>query len=144
MTSVPQTELKNEILLRIQKNFPLEEKPFLAIAKELHTTEDKVLEVLKEAKEEKIIRQTSAIFDTRKLGYKSSLVAFEIANEDIDSAVEILNSHPGISHNYERNHAFNIWFTIAVAPNSDLGLEKSIEILAKKTKAKDFIILPTL
>ncbi len=144
MTSVPQTELKNEILLRIQKNFPLEEKPFLAIAKELHTTEDKVLEVLKEAKEEKIIRQTSAIFDTRKLGYKSSLVAFEIANEDIDSAVEILNSHPGISHNYERNHAFNIWFTIAVAPNSILGLEKSIEILAKKTKAKDFIILPTL
>ena len=144
MTKVPQIELKNEILLRIQKNFPLVEKPFLAIANELHTTEENVLEILNEAKQENIIRQTSAIFDTKKLGYNSSLVAFEIAIEDIDSAVKILNAHPGISHNYERNHSFNIWFTIAVAPNSTLGLEKSIEILAKKTKAKDFIVLPTL
>ena len=61
---------------------------------------------------------------------------------------KILNSHPGISHNYERNHSFNIWFTIAIAPNSNLGLEKSIEILAKKkkkkNKCKNYIILPTL
>ena len=144
MTQIPHLELKNEVLLRIQKNFPLTKRPFLAIANELHTTEEKVLEILNEAKDENIIRQTSAIFDTKKLGYNSSLVAFEIQNENIDEAVKILNSHPGISHNYERNHTYNIWFTIAVAPNSDLGLEQSIEILAKKTNAKDFIILPTL
>lgn len=144
MTQTVQLELKNEVLLRIQKNFPLTKKPFLDIANELHTTEDKVLEILNEAKKEGVIRQTSAIFDTKKLGYKSSLVAFEIAAEDIDEAVKILNAHPGISHNYERNHSFNIWFTIAVPPNSILGLEKSIEILAKQTKAKDFIVLPTL
>lgn len=144
MTQIPHLELKNEVLLRIQKNFPLAKKPFLAIANELHTTEEEVLNILNKAKEENIIRQTSAIFDTKKLGYSSSLVAFEIASEDIDNAVDILNIHPGISHNYERNHTFNIWFTIAVAPNSALGLEKTIEILAKKTKAKNFIILPTL
>src|SRR5574344_1660170 len=144
MTKALGLELKNEVLLRIQKNFPLTSRPFLEIANELHTSEEKILEILNEAKSEKIIRQTSAIFDTRRLGYKSSLVAFEIASEDIDEAVKILNAHPGISHNYERNHSFNIWFTIAVAPNSVIGLEKSIEILAKQTKAKDFIILPTL
>ncbi len=144
MTKALELELKNEVLLRIQKNFPLTSRPFLEIANELHTSEEKILEILNEAKSEKIIRQTSAIFDTRRLGYKSSLVAFEIASEDIDEAVKILNAHPGISHNYERNHSFNIWFTIAVAPNSVIGLEKSIEILAKQTKAKDFIILPTL
>ena len=100
--------MKDQILYRIQKNFPLTIRPFEEIAKELNTTEDEVLRILKEEKENKIIRQTSAIFDTKKLGYTSSLVAFEIAPEDIDSAVLILNSHPGISHNYERNHKYNI------------------------------------
>lgn len=144
MKETSQINLENEILLRIQKNFPLSKNPFLIIANELNTSEDIVLEVLNKAKEENIIRQTSAIFDTKKLGYKSSLVAFSLDEKDIDNAVEILNSHPGISHNYERNHTFNIWFTLAVAPNSILGLEKTITTLAKKTNAKDYIILPTL
>jgi len=136
--------MKDEILSRIQKKFPLVAKPFEIIADELGIEEKEVLEILNEQKEAGIIRQTSAIFDTKRLGYKSSLVAFEIDEADIDAAVKILNSHPGISHNYERNHSFNIWFTIAVEPESILGLEKTVEVLAKATKAKDFIILPTL
>src|SRR5574344_2131095 len=73
MTQIPQLELKNEVLLRIQKNFPLVKKPFLNIANELHTTEERVLEILNEAKRDGIIRQTSAIFDTKKLGWKQFL-----------------------------------------------------------------------
>lgn len=144
MNKLTNIELKNELLLRIQKNFPLTARPFEVIANELHTTEDEILKILNNEKKEGIIRQTSAIFDTKKLKYNSSLVAFSIDEDKIDYAVEILNSHPGISHNYERNHSYNIWFTIAVAPNSILGLEKSIEILAKLTKANDYIVLPTL
>ena len=72
------------------------------------------------------------------------MVAFKIAPQKISDAVKIINSHPGISHNYERNHDFNIWFTLAVAPNSKLGLQKTVELLAVLTKADDFIILPTL
>jgi len=136
--------MKQDILLRIQKNFPLVKKPFEAIAKELNITEDEVIKIVQEEKDNKIIRQTSAIFDTKSLGYKSSLVAFEIDEDKIDEAVKIINSHPGVSHNYERNHKFNIWFTCAVSPNSTLGLEKTIEILANLTKANDFIMLPTL
>ncbi len=136
--------MKDEILLRIQKNFPMEARPFETIANELNITEDEVIQILQEEKNNNVIRQTSAIFDTKRLGYKSSLVAFEIDEDKIDEAVKLLNSHPGISHNYERNHSFNIWFTIAIAPNSILGLEPSVEILAKLTKANDFIILPTL
>ena len=115
--------MKDEILYKIQKSFPLVQRPFEQIAKELNTTEDEVIKILKNEKENKIIRQTSAIFDTKKLGYTSSLVAFEIAPENIDDAVLILNSHPGISHNYERNHKYNIWFTLAIAPNSKSTLE---------------------
>ncbi|MDY0052983.1 MAG: Lrp/AsnC family transcriptional regulator [Aliarcobacter sp.] len=136
--------MKDQILYRIQKNFPLTIRLFEDIAKELKTTEDEVLRILQEEKENKIIRQTSAIFDTKKLGYTSSLVAFEIAEQNIDDAVLILNSHPGISHNYERNHKYNIWFTLAIAPNSKSTLDDTIAVLAKLTKAEDYIILPTL
>ena len=136
--------MKQEILSRIQKKFPLVAKPFEAIANELGISEDEVLAILQEEKANNIIRQTSAIFDTKRLGYTSSLVAFKIAPEKIDAAVEIINAHPGISHNYERNHDFNIWFTLAVAPDSRLGLEKTLEILAEATEAQEYIMLPTL
>ena len=133
-----------DILLRVQKNFPLNSKPFDIIANELGIKEQEVISIIQTQKDEKIIRQTSAIFDTKSLGYKSSLIAFEIDEDKIDNAVEIINAHPGVSHNYERNHKFNIWFTMAVSPQTKLGLDKTIEILAKLTKANDFIMLPTL
>ncbi len=136
--------MTQEILSRIQKKFPLVAQPFKVIADELDMSEDEVLAILKKEKENKIIRQTSAIFDTKRLGYKSSLVAFKISEDKIDSAVKIINSHPGISHNYERNHDFNIWFTLAVAPSTIFGLDKTVEMLAKLTEADDFIMLPTL
>ncbi|MEA1891686.1 MAG: Lrp/AsnC family transcriptional regulator [Campylobacterota bacterium] len=136
--------MKDEILSRIQKKFPLVPKPFEAIADELGISEDEVLAIVQQEKKDGIIRQTSAIFDTKRLGYKSSLVAFKIAPQKIDKAVEIINSHPGISHNYERNHAFNIWFTLGVSPKSKLGLDKTVEILAQLTDADDYIMLPTL
>ncbi len=136
--------MKDEILSRIQKKFPLVPKPFEHIANELGLEESEVLAILQKEKDAGIIRQTSAIFDTKRLGYKSSLVAFKIAPQKIDEAVTIINAHPGVSHNYERNHDFNIWFTMAVAPDSKLGLEKTIEILAQKTQADDYIMLPTL
>jgi len=136
--------MKNEILSRIQKQFPLVEKPFKSIADELNLSEDEVIEILQKQKNDGIIRQTSAIFDTKRLGYKSSLVAFKIAQDKIEDAVNIINSHPGVSHNYERNHAFNIWFTLGVPPDSKLGLDKTVEILASLSNADEFIMLPTL
>ena len=145
MTKQTDAESKvKDILLRVQKNFPLTSKPFESIANELDISEDEVISIIQDQKDQKIIRQTSAIFDTKSLGYKTSLVAFEIDEDKIDQAVEILNAHPGVSHNYERNHKFNIWFTMAVAPDTKLGLDKTIEILAKLTNANAFIILPTL
>jgi DNA-binding Lrp family transcriptional regulator len=136
--------MKDEILSRIQKKFPLVARPFKVIADELGMSEEEVLSILQEQKNSNIIRQTSAIFDTKRLGYKSSLVAFKVPSDKISAAVKIINSHPGISHNYERNHDFNIWFTLGVAPDSKLGLERTVEILAELTEADDYIMLPTL
>ncbi|MCI0500658.1 MAG: Lrp/AsnC family transcriptional regulator [Epsilonproteobacteria bacterium] len=136
--------MKNQILLEIQHNFPLVAKPFEAIAQKFNISEDAVLEILQNEKNGGVIRQTSAIFDTKRLGYSSSLVAFCLDEDKIEDAVKIINSHPGISHNYLRSHKFNIWFTLAVPPNSLLGLEKTVKLIAEIAKANDFLILPTL
>jgi len=133
--------MRNEFLTQIQKDFPITQRPFKEIAKELNSSEDEVLNLYKKLKEEKIIRQTSAIFDTKSLGYKSSLVAFKV--KDTQKASKFINTHPGVSHNYERDNIFNLWFTIATEPNSSLGLEKTIELMAQKVDAIDYIILPT-
>ncbi len=137
-------ELTAELLSLIQKKFPLTPKPYAQIASMLGCDEEEVLHTIQAQKDASIIRQISPIFDTKRLGYSSSLVAFVVAEEAIDRAVELINSHPGISHNYERDHRFNIWFTLAVAPDSKLGLEKTVALLADKVGARDFIILPTL
>ncbi len=136
--------MENELLYEMQNAFPMTERPFRDVAEKLHTTEEEVLSAVQKLKEEKIIRQTSAIFDTKRLGYRSSLVAFKVAEDQVDDAACIINAHPGVSHNYLRNHDYNIWFTMAVAPDSRLGLEKTIEILKEQTGAEDAIILPTL
>ncbi len=133
--------MEKDFLNLIQKEFPIEKRPFWKLAKELNCDEEEVLSLYKKLKDDKIIRQTSAIFDTKSLGYKSSLVAFMV--DDIQKAAEFINTHPGVSHNYERDNPFNLWFTIAVEPDSKFGLEKTVEIMAQKTNAKDFIILPT-
>ena len=133
--------MRNEFLTQIQKDFPITQRPFKEIAKELNSSEDEVLNLYKKLKEEKIIRQTSAIFDTKSLGYKSSLVAFKV--KDTQKASKFINTHPGVSHNYERDNIFNLWFTIATEPKSSLGLEKTIELMAQKVDAIDYIILPT-
>jgi len=137
-------KMENELLFQMQNAFPMTQRPFEVIAKELNTTEEEILSMVQKLKEEKIIRQTSAIFDTKRLGYKSSLVAFKVDEDKVDQAAEIINAHPGVSHNYLRNHDYNIWFTMAVEPDSKLGLEKTIEILKERTGAEDAIILPTL
>jgi len=89
-----------------------------------------------------LIRQINAIFDTRKLGYKSALVAFAVEKDKLDSVALEVNKHPGVSHNYERDHEFNMWFTLAVPP--DGVLKKDLGVMASLEGVIKFRLLPTL
>ncbi len=133
--------MRNELLTLIQAEFPIAKRPFEIVGQKLGCSEEEALGLYKELKEQDIIRQTSAIFDTKSLGYRSSLVAFKVS--DPEAAAPFINSHPGVSHNYERDHEFNLWFTLAVEPDSALGLEGTVELMAKEVGAKEFLILPT-
>ena len=140
MTSMD--EYDKELLNEIQWTFPLVSRPFDAIAEKFNTSSELVKERLIELKKIGVLRQLSAIFDTRKLGYTSSLVAMEIEDDKLEYVANQINRHPGVSHNYERDHQFNLWFTLAVPPGSDLKEElKKFGVLKgiKKTR-----MLPTL
>ncbi len=136
--------MRDELLYKMQHDFPLTQRPFATIAEKICSNEAEVIDEVRRLKEEGIIRQTSAIFDTKRLGYDSSLVAFKVSEERIETAAETINSHPGVSHNYLRNHDFNIWFTLAVPPDSRLGLLGTVETLKRLSGAEDSIVLPTL
>jgi DNA-binding Lrp family transcriptional regulator len=135
--------LDKELLNLLQEGIDLVPRPFLALAEKLGTDEKTVMARIRELKKDPI-RQISAIFDTRTLGYKSSLVAAKIPEERLDQAAQIINQHPGVTHNYKRNHDYNLWFTIAVPPNSRLGLEKTVEILGELAEVDVIRLMPTL
>jgi len=135
-------KLDTEILNEIQWTFPLVAKPFDEIAKKFEISSDEVKKRLIQLKRKGVLRQLSAIFDTRKLGYTSSLVAMEIEPDKLEYVAHQINKHPGVSHNYERKHEFNLWFTLAVPPGSDL--EKEVEKFSKLDGIKKTRMLPTL
>ena len=136
------SESDKELLNEIQWTFPLVTRPFDAIAKKFDTTSEIIKEKLNNLKEIGVLRQLSAIFDTRKLGYTSSLVAMEIEHDKLDYVASQINRHPGVSHNYERDHQFNLWFTLAVPPGADLNAElEKFNVLKGIKKVR---MLPTL
>ncbi len=134
--------LDKEILNEIQWTFPLVSQPYHEIAKKFDISTDVVKKRLTNLKQTGILRQLSAIFDTRRLGYKSSLVALEIEPDKLNYVAHQINRHPGVSHNYERNHQFNLWFTLAVPPGSDLKTE--VDKFSKLEGIKKIRLLPTI
>ena len=135
--------IDKKLLNLLQNDFPIIEKPFEGIGNMLNISEDDVIARIRLLKNEKgIIRQISAVFDTKRLGYQSSLIAFKVAEEDIDKTAEIINKHPGVSHNYKRDCEYNLWFTIAVPPESDL--EKNCKKLIELSNVSEFLFLPAV
>jgi DNA-binding Lrp family transcriptional regulator len=134
--------LDQHLLNEMQDRFPLVREPFAELAARTETSERAVIERLRAMRESGVLRQVSPIFDTKALGYASSLVAMRVPEERLAHAAKIVNAHPGVSHNYRRTHAFNMWFTIAVPPGSDLNAH--VDTLHRLTGAQSTRTLPTL
>jgi siroheme decarboxylase len=128
----------------LQSRFPLQREPFGLIASEAELAIDDVMGRTQRLLDHRIVREITPIFDTRALGYSSMLVAAKVDGENPQRAAKVVNSHPGVSHNYLRTHDFNLWFTIATPPDSKLGLEGTLETLMRDTGAESMRQLPTL
>ena len=108
-------DLKRKLLNLIQDEFPIQPEPYKALADELNVSEKDVLIALEEMKTEGIIRRLGAIFDSRKIGYYSTLCAMRVPENRIDEVALIVNAFSGVTHNYLREHEYNIWFTLIAA-----------------------------
>jgi DNA-binding Lrp family transcriptional regulator len=137
-------ELDKKLLAAIQKEVPVVARPFAMVGQHLDLDEAVVMQRVAALKSSRAIRQISAIFDTKSLGYQSSLVAARYEPSRLDDAAAIISAHPGVSHNYQRAHAFNLWYTIAVAPNSRFGLEKTVDVFHRHSGALSTRLMPTL
>ena len=130
------------LLNHLQSSFPLTEDPYESLGRELKIDGSEVTDRVRRLKDKNIVRQISAIFDTRRLGYRTSLVAARYPPDKLDDGAQTINEHPGVSHNYARNGRFNLWFTLAVPPNEDL--EETVSDMAVRTGAESYRVLPTI
>jgi DNA-binding Lrp family transcriptional regulator len=142
--AIPLDAADKRLINLLQSSFPLDPEPFARLADEAGLELDEVISRTRRLLDGRIIRELTPIFDTRALGYNSMLVAAKVDSENPHRAAEIINSHPGVSHNYLRTHEFNLWFTIATPPDSELGLDGTLEVLQRLTGAESIRELPTL
>jgi siroheme decarboxylase len=137
-------ELDRKLLNLLQGSFPIAVRPYQHVASLAGLSEHEVMQRTQRLLDQRIIRQVTPIFDTRALGYSSMLVAAKVDPVYPHRAARVINAHPGVSHNYLRDHDFNLWFTIATEPESKLGLEGTLEVLATEAGAESMRQLPTL
>ena len=143
MTTETMDLTDRKLLNIVQSNFPVVEEPYRAIADDVGIAENDLLARLAELKRQNVVRQISAIFDTRRLGYKTTLVAFAYGEGDLHPGAIFINRHPGVSHNYAREGSYyNLWFTLAVPPDGDLA--ETVQWMAEKTGAIEYRIMPTI
>lgn len=137
-------EIDKQVLNLLQSQFPLQPHPFELIASKAGRSEKEVIERTQRLLDARVIREITPIFDTQALGYRSTLVAAKVDAAHLRHAANVINAHPGVSHNYLRNHELNLWFTLAIPPDTDLGLERTLEVLKQRSGAESVRLLPAI
>lgn len=133
-------ELDILILNEIQSDFPLDPRPYRVVAERLGVGEDEVVERVARLKEEGIIRRIGANFDSRSLGYTSTLCGAKVPPDRLEEFVARVNSYPGVTHNYLRDHPVNVWFTL-IAPSEE-RLGECLREIRKDTGIEEIMSLP--
>ena len=135
-------DIDRDILNIIQSGFPVKSKPFMEIGKSLDLTEKEVIARIKSLKTEGIIRRIGGNFVSKKLGFTSTLCAAKVPENKIEEFVKKVNSYKGVTHNYLRNHDYNIWFTF-IAPSMD-EINLSLQEISATTNVRDILNLPAV
>lgn len=133
-------EIDRRILNRIQTRFPMTVRPFETIAEDLGLTEDNVIERVRNLKEKGVIRRIGGNFVPEKVGFVSTLCAAKVPKDAIDHFASVVNRYSGVTHNYQRDHEVNIWFTF-IAPSMD-EIEANLEQISKETGVGEILNLP--
>jgi DNA-binding Lrp family transcriptional regulator len=131
-----------KIVNAIQSDFPISAQPYQELGKQLHLPADEVLERVKALKAAGIIRRIGGNFQSHRLNYTSTLCAARVPEDKIEHFVEVVNSYPGVTHNYLRNHEYNVWFTF-IAPSTSY-IENALKEISGKTGVEEICSLPAV
>jgi DNA-binding Lrp family transcriptional regulator len=119
--------IDRKILAFVQADFPLVERPYAVIGEKVGCSEEEAFRRVMEMKEAGLIRRIGGSFDSRKLGYVTTLVAMRVPENELERVAGLVNRYPQVTHNYERDGArFNLWFTVVAESR-----EKLVKILAE-------------
>jgi DNA-binding Lrp family transcriptional regulator len=133
-------EMDRMILNEIQSHFPIEARPYQMLGEKLGCSEEEVLQRVQDLKDREVIRRIGANCNSRKLGYTSTLCAAKVPSRLMARFVEVVNSYMGVTHNYRRDHDYNIWFTL-IAPSEE-KIERILREIIELTGVGEVISLP--
>jgi siroheme decarboxylase len=140
--SLVMDDLDKKLLDTIQNEIPINKRPFNKIADQLGIAEKEVLRRMKKLMENKIIRRVGGSFDSQKLGYRSVLIAVVVPDDKLDKIAAIINRYTGVTHNYRRDHTYNLWFTLTAS--SEKRIDELLEQMKKETGIVKMFPLPAL
>ena len=132
--------IDSQLINLLQHEFPLTKEPYRELATRLDTSEDEILTRIRRLKADGVIREIGPIFNSKMIGLASTLVALRVPEHAVDRAAQIINSYAGVTHNYEREGEYNIWFTITAA--SEDGLASTLEEIKGKIHPLDSLVVP--
>jgi DNA-binding Lrp family transcriptional regulator len=128
------------ILNRIQSDFPITPRPYLSLAEELGLSESDLIARVARLKDCGVIRRIGGNFAPDKLGFVSTLCAARVPEEKIAHFTEVVNRHPGVTHNYRRENSFNVWFTFIAPCMADI--DAKLKAIADETGVTEILNLP--
>jgi len=135
-------DIDRKLLNEIQSNFPVTQRPYKDLGVRLSCSEDTILTRIKRLKKEGIIRRIGGNFDSQRIGFTTTLCAARVPDDTIEEFVRVVNKYPGVTHNYLRDHHYNIWFTF-VAPTMKV-IDRYIEEIMKHTGVEEILNLPAM
>jgi DNA-binding Lrp family transcriptional regulator len=135
-------DIDRAIINNIQSDFPITSRPYREVGRHLDLSENEILERVKRLKEKGIIRRIGGNFNSRSLNYASTLCAAKVPEQKLDEFVEVVNRYPGVTHNYLRNHTYNVWFTF-IAPTMEY-VDKALKEISETTGVEEVLNLPAV
>jgi DNA-binding Lrp family transcriptional regulator len=136
------SDLDKQVLTRIQADFPIEPRPYAVLGEHVGADEADVLAAVDKLRAEGVIRRIGAIFDSHRLGYRSTLCAIAAPEDRVDEVAATISAYPNVTHNYLRVDRYNIWFTLIAS--SQERISAILREIAETTGIDDILDLPAI
>ena len=135
-------DIDREIINEIQSDFPITSRPYLKLGNRFDLSEREILDRVERLKSEGVIRRIGGNFDSRKLNFTSTLCAARVPKEKLEGFVREVNSYEGVTHNYLRDHDYNVWFTF-IAPDMTY-IDNALKEISESTGVEEILNLPAV